>query len=91
MAADPRRLPFTPTGHKESTYLQELGLRLKLQRVKAGFTQEHLADRAGMHRTFIGLVERGESGLSLERLVDLAEALGVEPAELLPRRTRSNP
>jgi transcriptional regulator with XRE-family HTH domain len=36
-------------------------------------------------------VERGESSLNVERLVDLADALGVEPAELLPPRPGSLP
>jgi transcriptional regulator with XRE-family HTH domain len=93
IASDARRwISPTPARQEpERTYLQELGLRLKLQRVKAGLTQEQLADRASLHRTFVGLVERGESGLSVERLVDMAEALGVEPAELLPPRPRSRP
>jgi len=82
----------SPTTHPRDptlTYLQQFGLHLKLARVKAGLTQEQLAERAGLHRTFVGLLERGESGLSVERLVDLAEALDVEPAELLPPRPRA--
>ena len=88
-----RRISRATTDHQEpeATYLQQLGRSLKLHRVKAGLTQEQLADRAGMHRTFIGLVERGESGLSVERLVDLAAALSVEPADLLPPRPRRHP
>jgi transcriptional regulator with XRE-family HTH domain len=87
-----RGISRASTDHQgpEATYLQKFGLSLKLQRVKAGLTQEQLADRAGMHRTFIGLVERGESGLSIERLVDLAAALDVEPADLLPPRPGSH-
>jgi len=42
------------------TYLQQFGRQLKLLRVKAGLTQEELAEAACMHRTFIGLLERGE-------------------------------
>jgi transcriptional regulator with XRE-family HTH domain len=78
-----RRTCPAPDG-QDHPYLREFGLRLKLLRVRSGMTQEELADRAGMHRTFIGLLERGESGTNVERLVDLAHALGVEPAELLP-------
>jgi len=77
-------LPGTVT---EPTFLERFGLGVRLLRVKQGLTQEQLAERAGMHRTFIGLIERGESGVSVERLPDLAVALGVEPAELLPPST----
>jgi transcriptional regulator with XRE-family HTH domain len=65
-------------------YLQQFGLHLKLLRVKRGLTQEQLAERAGMHRTFIGRLERGQSGINVERLADLAAGLGVDPADLLP-------
>jgi transcriptional regulator with XRE-family HTH domain len=65
-------------------YLTQFGLHLKQLRVKAGLTQEQLADRAGMHRTFVGRLERGQSSLRVERLFDLAAALGVELADLLP-------
>jgi transcriptional regulator with XRE-family HTH domain len=50
-----------------------------------------LADHAGIHRTSISLVERGESGLRVARLADLAEALDVEPTDLLPPRPAIRP
>jgi transcriptional regulator with XRE-family HTH domain len=78
----------TSLQHQDRTYLQRFGLNLKVLRVKSGLSQEELAGRAGLHRTFIGLLERGQSGVSIERLPDLAEALGVEPAELLPPWSR---
>ncbi len=83
-AARRRPRPITQPQDRAPTYLQQFGLRLKLARLKADLTQEQLAERAGLHRTFVGLLERGESGISVERLPDLANALGVEPAELLP-------
>jgi len=86
-AAVSHRLLPQPMTEPNRTYLQQFGLRLKLLRVKAGLTQEELAEAACMHRTFIGLLERGESGVSVERLPDLAEALGAEPGELLPPST----
>jgi transcriptional regulator with XRE-family HTH domain len=80
-----RRPSLTTDPHDlDRTYLQQFGLHLKLLRVKCGLSQEQVAERAGMHRTFVGLLERGESGISVERLPDLAEALDVAPAELLP-------
>ncbi len=56
-----------------------------------GVTQEKLADRAGLSSRYVGSIERGSVVISIVTLVELAKALGVEPAELLrlpPRRSR---
>lgn len=50
-----------------------------------GFSQEGLAERCGMHRTYVGGIERGERNVSYGNLVKLAAALGVEASELLAR------
>jgi transcriptional regulator with XRE-family HTH domain len=47
------------------------------------WSQERLAERAGMHRTFIGHVERGENQVTLETLCRLAKALDVRPSTLV--------
>lgn len=46
-------------------------------------SQDALAFEAGINRTYIGGVERGERNVSLDNIVRLAAALGVTPAELL--------
>ena len=46
-------------------------------------SQERLADKAGLHRTYIGHVERGEVNLTLFNIVRIAHALKVDPAELV--------
>lgn len=51
-------------------------------RKRAGFSQEELADRSGLHRTYIGGIERGERNPSLENIVALAEGIGCPVAEL---------
>ena len=52
-------------------------------RTSAGISQEELADRAGLHRTYISSIERAQRNVSLENVFLIAEALGATPAELL--------
>ena len=59
------------------------GLRVRAVRASRGLSQEALADLAGLHRTYVGSVERGERNIALLNIYRLAEALGVEPADLL--------
>ena len=47
-----------------------------------GLSQKQLGQLAGLHRTFVGSVERGESNISIYNIGRLADALGVEPMEL---------
>lgn len=60
-----------------------LAYNLKRLRTTAGLSQEELADRAGVHRTYVSSVERGERNVSLENIFHLAEGLGVDVRELL--------
>ena len=57
--------------------------RLRLQRLDRGLSQEELADQAGLHRTYIGSVERAERNISIDSMERLAQALGLDVSDLL--------
>jgi transcriptional regulator with XRE-family HTH domain len=60
-----------------------LGNVVQRLRRAAGLSQEVFADRAQMHRTYIGAVERGEKNLSLTNHERIARTLGLRPSQLL--------
>ncbi len=49
-------------------------------------SQEELAERCGLHRTYIGSVERGERNISIDNIGRIAESLGVPASKLLEDR-----
>jgi transcriptional regulator with XRE-family HTH domain len=63
--------------------LQALGGRVRDIRDRRGWSQEDLAEEAGLHRTYIGHIERGEVNLSVINLLKVAAALGVDARELV--------
>lgn len=67
---------------KLSTTHVALGRRIRQLRVERGLTQETLGFEAGLHRTYVGHVERGEKNVSAMNLFKLADGLGVELQEL---------
>ncbi len=71
------------TSIDEKRFLRALGERIRAQRQKLGLTQQQLADKCTIHRTFIGSVERGERNISVLNLRLLARVLRVRIAELL--------
>jgi transcriptional regulator with XRE-family HTH domain len=62
-----------------------LAANLRAARAKLGISQEELADRAGINRTFVGSVERRERNISLDNIERLAVALGMDVTELLKK------
>ncbi len=56
---------------------QITGQRIRMHRQRLGLTQEELAERAKLHSTYIGQVERGEKNLTLNSLERILTALGV--------------
>lgn len=57
--------------------------RLRQIRQRKGLSQEELADMAGLHRTYVGSVERSERNISIDNIERLAKALEVDIIELL--------
>ena len=61
----------------------QLGLTVRKRRRALGLSQEGLAEKANLHWTYIGGIERGERNVSLLNIVKIARALGITPARLL--------
>jgi len=68
------------------------GLAIKQRRQEIGISQEVLAERAGLHRTYIGDIERGARNLSLENIEKIARALQISISDLFEvwRRIKVN-
>jgi transcriptional regulator with XRE-family HTH domain len=62
-----------------------IATNLRRLRKSKGLSQEALADLAGIHRTYVGCVERSEKNISIDSLERLARALNVEVGELVTR------
>jgi transcriptional regulator with XRE-family HTH domain len=66
-----------------STLLLKLGASVRQRRERLGFSQEAFATKCGVHRTYVGKVERGEQNVSMVSLARIARGLGVRVSELL--------
>lgn len=71
--------------------LVAFGDAIRAQRRARDWSQEQLAEAAGLHRTYIGALERGEQNATVTSVWRIADALGIPPGDLLveaPRRRR---
>ncbi len=75
--------PVTDRDEKLRGRLAAVGGRLRELRVGRGWSQEELADQVGLHRTYVGSVERGERNIGIANVFALADALGVPASALL--------
>ena len=67
---------------EQRRFLRTFGLRLKTLRVQRDLTQDEMARKAGLHRTFLGQLERGQRGINIAELPSLAAAFDLEIGEL---------
>lgn len=64
---------------------QTIGKRLRQYRTQKGYSQERLAEQAGLHPTYIGQIERGEKNLTVESLSRITEALDLPMSQLFEK------
>lgn len=62
--------------------LKKFGATVREERLKQGLSQEDLATKAGVHRTYIGMIERAEKNITLENIDKIAKALNLSIAKL---------
>lgn len=67
----------------EKELLIAFGAKVQRYRNKLGLSQEKFAEKANVHRTYIGTVERGETNLTLLNIYKLAKALEISPKDLI--------
>ncbi len=65
------------------TILEKFGERVREERLKQNLSQEELASRAGVHRTYIGMIERAEKNITLENIEKIGKALNITVDKLL--------
>ncbi len=68
---------------QKSPILEAFGQNVRKFRVEQGLSQEQLADSAGLHRTYIGMIERAEKNITLCNIEKIANALSVNIVALL--------
>jgi transcriptional regulator with XRE-family HTH domain len=76
---------------EEKQFLEAVGTRIRQRREGLNLTQAQLGERCGLHRTFIGSVERGERNVAILNLRAIARALRVSLPELLADEEDASP
>jgi len=63
--------------------LQKFGQKVRSERLAQNLSQEELAIKAGVHRTYIGMIERAEKNITLLNIEKISNALGISVSKLL--------
>lgn len=69
---------------------KEFGRLVRQQRELKGWSQDELAHRADLHRTYIGSVERGERNITLESAYRISQALQLQLKDIIPSENERN-
>lgn len=77
-----RASPIHLLGIVSQNVIIAFGQRIKELRLERNWSQEFLAEKAGMHRNYIGMIERGERNPSLSNIERLAQAFGISLSAL---------
>lgn len=72
-----------PVHPKDSPLVRAFADNVRERRLALGVSQEALAEAAGLHRTYIGMIERAEKNVTIYNIERIAIALGVQPGTLL--------
>ena len=74
---------YTKVINMKKDVLIKFGKKVRNERLKLGLSQEDLASRAKVHRTYIGMIERAEKNITLINIEKISKALGVSSNELI--------
>ena len=67
----------------QKNILNRFGDRVREERLKQKLSQEELAEKAGVHRTYIGMIERAEKNITLKNIEKVAKALNISIDKLI--------
>lgn len=73
---------------KDQSLIDQFGKRIRQLRLERNLSQEELSFQTGFHRTYIGMVERGERNISLSNIGVFAKVFEISPAELMTFENR---
>lgn len=74
----------------DKNILISFGTQIKLQRKLLNLTQEDLSNKTGLHRTYIGMIERGEKNITLKNIEKIAFALNIKISTLFAEMEKCN-
>ena len=69
----------------DKSLAEAIGALIRQLRMAAGMSQEEFADRCGVHRTYIGSIERGEKAITIETANKIVNALGISLSQFFRR------